>query len=100
MDLVGATAVRVLLLYARGEISHHRMTEGQFFAFLYAMFNTYMPVKRIGYVYQQLQAVLGASAQVFAYLDREEEKHDQPGAVPLAPLSDETDFANVCRTHE
>src|SRR5207245_8658730 len=64
MDLVGAIAIPLLILYARGEISHHRMTEGQFFAFLYAMFNTYMPVKRIGYVYQQLQAVRGASAQI------------------------------------
>jgi len=31
------------------------MTEGQFFAFLYAMFNAYMPLKRTGYIYQQLQ---------------------------------------------
>ncbi|PYT58304.1 MAG: hypothetical protein DMG35_18275 [Acidobacteria bacterium] len=95
MDLVGAIAIPLLILYARGEISHHRMTEGQFFAFLYAMFNTYMPVKRIGYVYQQLQAVRGASAQIFTYLDREEEKHDQPGAVPLAPFAHEIEFANV-----
>ncbi len=95
MDLVGATAVPLLLLYARGEISHHLMTEGQFFAFLYAMFNTYMPVKRIGYIYQQLQAVRGVSAQVFVYLDREEEKHEQPGAKPLAPFSREIVFENV-----
>ena len=95
MDLVGAIAVPLLLLYARGEISHHLMTEGQFFAFLYAMFNTYMPVKRIGYIYQQLQAVRGVSAQVFVYLDREEEKHEQPGAKPLAPFSREIVFENV-----
>jgi len=30
-----------------------------FFAFLYAMFNAYMPIKRTGYIYQQLQAVRG-----------------------------------------
>jgi subfamily B ATP-binding cassette protein MsbA len=95
MDLVGAVAIPLLLLYARGQISHHLMTEGQFFAFLYAMFNAYMPIKRAGYIYQQLQAVRGVSSQVFAYLDRKEEVQDQPGAQPLPPFSREIEFANV-----
>jgi ATP-binding cassette, subfamily B, bacterial MsbA len=66
MDLLGAVAIPVLLLYARSQIRHNLMTEGAFFAFLYAMFNGYMPIKRAGYIYQQLQAVKGVSAQVFA----------------------------------
>jgi subfamily B ATP-binding cassette protein MsbA len=95
MDLVGAIAIPFLLLYARGQINHHLMTQGQFFAFLYAMFNTYMPLKRIGYVYQQLQAVRGVSAQAFVYLDRTEEKPDQPGASQLPRLAREIAFENV-----
>jgi subfamily B ATP-binding cassette protein MsbA len=95
MDLLGAVAIPVLLLYARNQIRHNLMTEGAFFAFLYAMFNAYMPIKRAGYIYQQLQAVKGVSAQVFAYLDREEEVHDQPGASPLALFSHEIELANV-----
>jgi ATP-binding cassette, subfamily B, bacterial MsbA len=54
-----------------------------------------MPLKRTGYIYQQLQAVRGVSAQIFAYLDREEEKSDQPGARTLAPLTREIEYANV-----
>jgi subfamily B ATP-binding cassette protein MsbA len=95
MDLLGAIAIPLLLLYARDQIRHNLMTEGTFFAFLYAMFNAYMPIKRTGYIYQQLQAVRGVSAQVFAYLDREEEKSDQPGAKPLAPFASEIEFADV-----
>lgn len=95
MDLVGAIAIPLLLLYARDQIRHHIMTEGQFFAFLYAMFNAYMPVKRAGYIYQQLQAVLGVSPQVFAFLDRPEEVSEQPGAKPLPPFSREIVFENV-----
>ena len=95
MDLLGAVAIPVLLLYARNQIRHNLMTEGAFFAFLYAMFNGYMPIKRAGYIYQQLQAVKGVSAQVFAYLDREEEIHDQAGASSLAPFSREIELANV-----
>jgi len=95
MDLLGAVAIPLLLLYARDQIRHNLMTEGMFFAFLYAMFNAYMPIKRTGYIYQQLQAVRGVSAQVFAYLDRDEEKSDQPGANSLAPFTREIEFAHV-----
>jgi subfamily B ATP-binding cassette protein MsbA len=95
MDLLGAIVIPLLLLYARDQIKVHAMTEGDFFAFIYALFNAYMPLKRMGYAYQQFQAAQGASAQVFALLDREEEKFDQPGGATLAPLSQEIEFADV-----
>jgi subfamily B ATP-binding cassette protein MsbA len=100
MDLVGAIAVPLLLLYARGQISHQLMTEGQFFAFLYAMFNAYMPLKRTGYIYQQLQGVRGISAQIFSYLDLEQEKPDQPRGKRLQPLTREIEFENVGFTYD
>jgi subfamily B ATP-binding cassette protein MsbA len=95
MDLLGAIVIPLLLLYARDRIHHQVLTQGDFFAFIYAMFNAYMPIKRMGYIYQQFQAALGASAQVFAYLDRQEERNEQPGAKPLAPFSREIVFDNV-----
>jgi subfamily B ATP-binding cassette protein MsbA len=96
MDLVGALAIPLLLLYARDQIRLHVMTEGQFFAFLYAMFNAYMPLKRMGYVYQQFQAAQGASAQAFAFLDLAEERAEQPGAKLLPLFSREIVFDDVC----
>jgi subfamily B ATP-binding cassette protein MsbA len=95
MDLVGAVAIPLLLIYARDQIRHGLLTEGQFFVFLYAMFNAYMPLKRAGYIYQQLQAVDGAVTQVFAYLDRDIEVSEQPGASVLPPFTREIAFENV-----
>lgn len=95
MDLLGAIIVPLLLLYARDQIKIHRMTPGIFIAFLYAMFNAYMPLKRIGQVYQQFQYAQGASAQIFAYLDQPEELTDAPGAKPLAPFADSVEFDGV-----
>ncbi len=95
MDILGAIVIPLLLLYARDRIHHQVLTRGDFFAFLYALFNSYMPIKRIGYIYQQFQAALGASTQVFAYLDRQEEVNEQPGAKQLAPFSEEIVFDNV-----
>jgi subfamily B ATP-binding cassette protein MsbA len=95
MDLLGAIVIPLLLLYARGQIKAHLMTQGIFLAFLYAMFNAYMPLKRIGQVYQQFQYAQGASTQVFAYLDQQEERSEQPGAVPLRPFTREVEFDDV-----
>jgi ATP-binding cassette, subfamily B, bacterial MsbA len=95
MDLLGAIVIPLLLLYARDQIKHGLMTPGIFLAFIYAMFNSYMPIKRIGYIYQQFQAALGASTQVFTYLDRREEISEQPGAKALPPFSQDIVFENV-----
>lgn len=95
MDLLGAIVIPLLLLYARGAIQHHVMTTGQFFTFIYAMFNAYMPLKRMGNVYQQFQAAQGASTQVFAYLDLEPENIEQPGAQILPAFTREITFEHV-----
>jgi ATP-binding cassette, subfamily B, bacterial MsbA len=95
MDLLGAIVIPLLLLYARGAIQHHVMTTGQFFTFIYAMFNAYMPLKRMGNVYQQFQAAQGASTQVFAYLDLEPENIEQPGAKILPAFAREIEFDRV-----
>lgn len=100
MDLLGAVVIPLLLLYARDQIKVHHMTPGTFFAFIYALFSAYIPLKRMGYVYQQFQAAQGASTQVFAYLDREEERSDQPGSSRLAPFSQLIEFDKVGFTYE
>lgn len=95
MDLLGAIIIPLLLLYARNQIRLGLMTSGVFLAFIYAMFNSYMPIKRIGYIYQQFQGALGASTQVFAYLDRQEEAGERPGTKALPPFSREIVFEDV-----
>jgi ATP-binding cassette, subfamily B, bacterial MsbA len=54
-----------------------------------------MPLKRMGYVYQQFQAAQGASVQVFSYLDRPEEVIEQRGGKVLPGLSREIVFDDV-----
>jgi subfamily B ATP-binding cassette protein MsbA len=100
MDLVGALAVPLLLLYARGQIKQGLMTPGIFLSFLFAMFNAYMPLKRIGQVYQQFQLAQGASIQVFAYLDQPEEQSQRPGARNLPPFAGEIIFERVSFSYE
>ena len=100
MDLLGAIVIALLFLYSRDQIRAHQMTMGTFFSFMYALFSAYMPLKRMGYVYQQFQSAQGASTQVFAYLDRKEEDLDQPGALRLSPFSRQIEFDSVGFSYE
>ncbi len=95
MDLLGGVVIALVLLYARDQIRSRTMTEGMFVTFVYALFSAYVPIKRIGYVYQQFQMAEGAGRQVFAFLALEEENQDAPGARPLPPFSREIEFDNV-----
>jgi subfamily B ATP-binding cassette protein MsbA len=54
----------------------------------------------MGYVYQQFQGAQGASTQVFAYLDQEEEQLEQPDAKFLSPFSREIEFEDVSFVYE
>jgi ATP-binding cassette, subfamily B, bacterial MsbA len=95
MDLLGAIVIPLLLIYARDQIRHQVMTSGQFFTFVYAMFNAYMPLKRVGTVIQQFQTAQGASVQLISYLDLPEEIADAPGATALSGFQGEIEYRDV-----
>ena len=95
MELLGAFVLAFFLLYARDQIRYGAMTAGTFVAFSYALLKVYEPVKRIGGIYQLFQQALGASTQVFSFLDLEEERADAPGARVLPPFARQVEFENV-----
>jgi len=100
MDMLQPVVISLLLLYARDKIRHEQMTPGLFMTFVFALFKTYEPIKRMGAVYQQFQQAQGASAQVFAYLDLKQEEHDAADAQEMRPFSSEIVFDNVSFSYE
>jgi subfamily B ATP-binding cassette protein MsbA len=99
MELLGAAVFAMVLLYARDQIRYGRMSAGDFLSFAVALFMIYTPVKRLGGIYQLFQQALGATSQVFNYLDLQEEIAEQPGAVALPPFSRSVEFENVAFTY-
>ncbi len=95
MELLGAITIAALLLYARNEILHHAQTTGGFVAFLYALIKMYEPIKRLTGVNNAFQQAVGASEQVFRYLDVRSEVVDKFGAINLSPFQKEIVFDNV-----
>lgn len=100
MDLLQPLVIAMLLLYARERIRLHELTLGLFIAFVYALFKSYEPVKRMGSVYQQFQQAQGATTQAFAFLDLAEEEQDASGAHPLSSFSSEIIFKNVSFSYD
>ncbi len=100
MDLLQPVVIAFLLLYARDKIRLHQITLGLFFAFVYALFKSYEPVKRMGSIYQQFQQAEGATKQVFALLDLPEEEQDAPGASTLPPFASEIEFDSVSFSYD
>jgi subfamily B ATP-binding cassette protein MsbA len=99
MDMLQPIVISLLLLYARDRIRLQFMTVPMFITFVYTLFKAYEPIKRTGAVYQQFQQAQGATAQVFAYLDLEEEQ-DVPGARSLPAFSREIRFENVSFSYD
>lgn len=100
MDMLGAVVISGVILFARGEINASRMTTGAFFAFVFALFKAYEPVKAIGRAYQLFLQAAGVSAQVFAFIDRPEEEMEAPGATVLPRFSKSIEFDRVSFGYE
>ena len=99
MDLLLPVVISLILLYARDKIRLHQMTVGMFFAFVYALFKSYEPIKKMGAVYQQFEQAQGATAQVFAYMDLQPEQ-DKPNAAEMPVFSRDIVFENVSFSYE
>jgi len=95
MEILGAITIAGLLLYARNAIVHHAQTTGGFIAFLYALIKMYEPIKRLTGVNNAFQQAVGASEQVFQYLDVRPDIVEKFGAVELPTFQKEIVFDHV-----
>src|SRR5581483_10098796 len=83
MDIFGAIAIAMLLLLGRDKIAHNIFTPGTFLAFIVAVFKLYDPVRKFAVFNNNFQQALGASSEVFRFMDIEDEVREKPGAVRL-----------------
>jgi ATP-binding cassette, subfamily B, bacterial MsbA len=95
MDIFGAVAIALLIYLGREYIKRGIFTEGVFMAFIVAVFKLYEPVRKFGQFNNNFQQALGASEQIFNFLDQQDEVHERQNAVRLAPFGQSIRFDNV-----
>jgi subfamily B ATP-binding cassette protein MsbA len=100
MDWLGAVAIAGLLFFGRDRILHGNWTPGIFVAFLAAVILLYDPVRKLPVYYNSFQQAVGASQEVFRFIDAQDEVHERKGAVKLKGFEDSIEFRDVHFSYE
>ncbi|PYX29388.1 MAG: multidrug ABC transporter ATP-binding protein [Acidobacteria bacterium] len=99
MDIVGMIGVALLLLLGRDRIAHNLMTPGIFVAFITAVFSLYNPVRKFAIFNNNFQQALGASSEIFKFMDLEDDVREKPRAKTLPKFSKSVCFEHVSFTY-
>lgn len=95
MDTFGAIAISMLLLMGRDYINKGIFSLGVYVAFLVAVFKLYDPVRKFAQFNNSFQQALGASSEVFVFMDAKDDVKEKPHAAPLPSFSSGVTFQNV-----
>jgi subfamily B ATP-binding cassette protein MsbA len=100
MDIFGAVAIAMLLLLGRDKINHHVFTAGTFLAFIVAVFKLYDPVRKFALFYNNFQQAMGASSEIFRFMDTVDEVREKPAAKVLPGFSHWIRFEDIWFAYE
>jgi subfamily B ATP-binding cassette protein MsbA len=95
MDIVGVMGIALLLQVGRNRIAHDQMTPGVFLAFITAVFSLYNPVRKFALFNNNFQQALGASSEIFRFMDLEDDVREKPRARNLRKFAETVRFENV-----
>ena len=95
MDIFGSIAIALLLLLGRNQIAHNFFTTGTYLAFVFAVFKLYDPVRKFALFNNNFQQALGASSEIFRFMDVEDEVREKPDAKRLPKFSHSIRFEHI-----
>ena len=95
IEFIGTIAIIILLYFGSSEIHHGRMEAGQFFAFLFLIFRSYDPIRKISRQHNQITQAFAAAKDVWDILDEDNALPEKSNAVKLQPLQRQIELKNV-----
>jgi len=99
MDIFGVIGIALLLNLGREQVKHGEMTPGIFVAFITAVFSLYNPVRKFAQFNNNFQQALGASSEIFKFMDVEDDVREKPHARRLPAFSNRVQFDHVSFTY-
>ncbi len=96
MDTIGSLAIALLLLVGRHQINRGALTAGTFFTFIVAVFKLYDPVRKFALFYNNFQQALGASGNIFQFMDEQDTIKDRANAQSIKAFRGDIRFERVC----
>lgn len=95
IELIGIIAIIILFYFGLREINADRMDSAQFFTFLFFLFRSYDPMRKISRQHNEISKAFAAARDVWNILDIDETLPEKPDAVKLNPLHDSIRLENV-----
>lgn len=100
MDIFGAIAIALLLLLGRDQIVRHELTPSDFVTFVGLVLSMYNPARKFAMFNNSFQQALGASSQLFKFMDAEDVVLEKPGAKALPRFAKSIQFDGVCFSYQ
>lgn len=95
IELVGMIAAVILFFFGLREINAGRMEAAQFFTFLFFLFRSYDPMRKISRQHNEITKAFAAARDVWGILDQDETLPEKSNAVELKPLETSIRVENV-----
>lgn len=94
-ELIASLAIAAVMLYGGLSVLSDSRTQGDFVAFLTAMFLLYEPVKKLSRVNNTVQTGVSAAERIFELIDAQPEVVEREGAFTLEPGPARVEYSNV-----
>lgn len=95
IEMLGVVFVVFLLYFGQREIVSGRMNAAQFLTFLFFLFRSYDPMRKLSRLQNSMEQALAAAHHVWEVMDEHLEIPEKPDAVELKPLSHGIELQNV-----
>jgi len=96
MEIIGAIGVALLLKLGRVLIQKEVFVENSdFLVFIFAVFKLYDPIRKFAVFNNSYRQSMGASSQIFKFMDEEDEVREKPDAREMPPFKESVRFEDV-----
>ena len=95
IEMIGVVFVVFLLFFGQREILAGRLSAAQFLAFLFFLFRSYDPMRKLSRLHNAMEQALAAAHHVLEVMDENAAIPEKPNAVTLKPLQREIELRDV-----
>lgn len=95
IEMIGVVFVVFLLFFGQREIVSGRMNAAQFLTFLFFLFRSYDPMRKLSRLHNSMEQALAAAHHVWEIMDEHAELVEKPDARELRPLVRAIELKNV-----
>lgn len=95
IEIIGMVSILILLFFGLREINAGQMKGAEFMGFLFFLFRSYDPLRRISRQHNEISKAFAAAKDVWNVLDESEKLPEKADAVELKPLADKITLESV-----